>query len=390
MENHPIPQDITGFQFKLIGDMTVKQFAYVAIGGVLAWLTYILPLPFIIRLPVAIIFAGIGLAFAFMPVEGRPMDAMIGNFFKAVFSPTQYVYQKTGGQLLSANPFSAAKTAQKVDKLDKKEMVFFQSLTQNNVPLQDTATLPAAVPDHAFAKMEPTVSLQPLPQQQDPNAKQEDPMDKKREEEEINKAAATLEKELKEAKEKEAKEKATGSADSLEYHQKAIDLQNSLNELMLQKQQLETKLIELQQQLQNSGKSVYSPSVAQPELPKETQYVRSIPQNMTKSAGLLSASDFPNVITGIVKDPRGNPLANILVEVKDSQGNAARAFKTNALGQFASATPLQNGDYTISFDDPRVLNKFDTVAFKASGQPMLPIEVISVDPREELRRSLFS
>ncbi len=84
-----------------------------------------------------------------------------------------------------------------------------------------------------------------------------------------------------------------------------------------------------------------------------------------------------------------NPLPNILVEVKDPQGNAVRAFKTNALGQFASATPLTNGNYTIEFDDPKILNKFDKVGFAASGAIILPIEVISVDTREELRRSLF-
>jgi hypothetical protein len=111
---------------------------------------------------------------------------------------------------------------------------------------------------------------------------------------------------------------------------------------------------------------------------------------MQKSAGMPITPEFPNVLTGIVKDPRGNPLPNILVEVKDEQGNAVRAFKTNALGQFASATPLSNGSFTIEFEDAREQNKFDTVAFKAGGEIILPIEVISVDTREELRRSLFN
>ena len=111
---------------------------------------------------------------------------------------------------------------------------------------------------------------------------------------------------------------------------------------------------------------------------------------MQKGVGLPITPEFPNIITGIVKDPRGNPLPNILVEVKDSQGNAVRAFKTNALGQFASATALANGDYTIEFEDAREQNKFDTTTFKAGGEIILPIEVISVDTREELRRSLFN
>ena len=83
-------------------------------------------------------------------------------------------------------------------------------------------------------------------------------------------------------------------------------------------------------------------------------------------------------------------MPNILVEVKDKEGNAVRAFKTNPLGQFASATPLINGDYVIEFEDPRAQNKFEAVTFKASGEIILPIEIISVDTREELRRSLFN
>src|SRR4030042_7091788 len=99
MENHPIPQDITGFQFKLIGDMTVKQFAYVATGVVIAWLLFtVLPFPLVIKIAFALPFAAVGAGLAFVPIEGRPMDLMIGNFFKAVFSPTQYIYQKKGEQ----------------------------------------------------------------------------------------------------------------------------------------------------------------------------------------------------------------------------------------------------------------------------------------------------
>jgi len=80
MENHPIPQDITGFQFKLIGNMTVRQFAYLATGVILAWISYALPLSLLIKLPFALVFGLSGVAFAFLPIEGRPMDTMISNF----------------------------------------------------------------------------------------------------------------------------------------------------------------------------------------------------------------------------------------------------------------------------------------------------------------------
>ncbi len=409
IENHPIPQDITGFEFKLIGSMTLKQFAYLAGGVAVAWLFYILPIFVFIKIPLALAFVALGAGFAFLPIEGRPMDVMLRNFFKAVFSPTQYVYQKTGGVLLEENPslvsdfnkkrLTISEMSEKQleqflenlpkgkNKLDKKEMVFFQSLNSyaNVLPSQ---ALPEFVAEHAFANQAPEDKdkANAVPVQKE-TAKQDGAFMPS---EDLQKTAELLQKELQDAKVKEAKEQQIGSKEYLEAHQKVLELQKSLTDLTFQKQQLESKLIDLQKQMTNQQGKVYSPSLAKANAPEETKSVRSIPANMTKSVGLPTTPEFPNIITGIIKDPRGNPLSNILVEVKDQQGNAVRAFKTNALGQFASATPLINGSYTIEFDDPKLQNKFDKVGFSASGEIILPIEVISTDTREELRRSLFN
>jgi len=379
MENHPIPQDITGFEFKLIGDMTLKQFTYVAGGAIIGLVFYALPVLFLIKIPLALVWVGAGAAFAFVPFEGRPLDVMIKNFFKAAFHPTQYVYQKMDTLLLAKDLQPVKK-----NKLDKKEMVFFEALNQYgaSAPIQG---IPAPVAPHAFANTPAKQGASPTPTQP--------PMPKifpAEANEELQKTAALLEEELRAAKAKEADKSQVNPEEYQQAHQKVSELEANLNALAFQKQELESKLISLQQKVEMQGKSVYSPSVAQPERLKETKFVRSIPQSMQKSAGMPIAPEFPNVITGIIKDPRGNPLSNILVEVKDSQGNAVRAFKTNALGQFASATPLNNGEYSIEFEDPRAQNKFDTVAFKAAGEIILPIEIISVDSREELRRSLFN
>jgi hypothetical protein len=347
--------------------MTLKQFAYVAAGAGIGLVCYALPIFVFIKIPLVLVFVGIGVIFAFVPFQGRPLDVMIKNFFKAAFSPTQYVYQKMDNLLLAKSSPPAEK-----NKLDKKETVFFESLNQYAAS-KPSLTTPAVQP-----KLAQTAPPRPTPKPPtEPN-------------EELQKTAALLEKELEEAKAKEATENKTNPEEYLKAHQKVLELQKNLNDLTFQKQELESKLISLQQKMEAQGKPIYAPSVAHPEQLKETKFVRSIPQSMQKNAGLPTAPEFPNVITGIIKDPRGNPLANILVEVKDSQGNAVRAFKTNALGQFASATPLVNGEYTIGFEDPRGQNKFDTVAFKAAGEVILPIEIISVDQREELRRSLFN
>ncbi|MBI2420961.1 MAG: PrgI family protein, partial [Candidatus Levybacteria bacterium] len=128
MENHPIPQDITGFQFKLVGNMTVKQFVYLASGAILGWIFFISPLPVIIRLPLAVLFIAGGAIVAFVPVEGRPMDVMIGNFIKALLSPTKYVYSKEPPPL---PPHSLPIEPKREDKAEKNafQKVSVQKMT---------------------------------------------------------------------------------------------------------------------------------------------------------------------------------------------------------------------------------------------------------------------
>ena len=100
MEQHSIPQDVTGFQFKLIGTMTVKQFGYVAVGVILAAISWYLPVQglwlFITRGIFVPLFGLSGVVIAFVPIEGRPVDVMAKNFLRSLMSPNQYIYIKKG------------------------------------------------------------------------------------------------------------------------------------------------------------------------------------------------------------------------------------------------------------------------------------------------------
>jgi hypothetical protein len=398
MENHPIPQDITGFQFKLIGNMTVKQFAYLAAGAAFAYVCYILPINAFLRFPFVFLFALIGAAFAFLPIEGRPLDTMLGYFFKATFGSTQFIYDRSGRPLFiqglpitqSSMPkdsksedklknFLDSLPKQQRDKLDEKEMVFFQSLGSLSAPAASAQTQPTYVTPHVMDYA--TVNqAQPTPEQKT----DENPQN---EEVQLEKETQTLQAQLIQAKQEERVQQGTAAQEQA--HQKALELEKLLNDTVAQKQELEKQLLTLKKTLESQQKQVFTPTIATAPM-TATKNVRVVPKNMGKSIGVPNAPEFPNIVSGIVKDPRGNPLSNVLVEIKDSENNPVRAFKTNALGQFASATPLTNGTYTIEFDDPKSENKFDTIQFSASGEIILPVEVISVDKREELRRSLFN
>lgn len=397
MENHPIPQDITGFQFKLIGNMTVKQFAYLAAGAIIAWLIYASPLFFILKIILAFVSALLGVSFAFMPIEGRPLDVMVVNFIKAMFNPTQFLYEKTGGHLYTQashakaehkkkeeqpkneapkiNEYLNQMSAKKDQKEDQKEMVFFSNLaTMYNNPTQAPNVTPKVALSHSFdsvASPQEPVAEKPSNDSREKAAEQK---------------AMELEKELALAKQKESTQ--TDPALVQQAHLESIALEEELRKTIGERDRLEQQLIELHQKLNQQKQNVFTPSVAQ--APQQTKNVRVVPQGVGKSIGLPIAPDSPNIVSGIVKDPRENPLPNILVEVKDQDGNPVRAFKTNGVGQFASATALSNGVYTIEFEDPKEENRFDSIQFEANGNIILPIEVISVDKREELRRELFN
>ena len=100
IEQHPIPQDVAGYKFRLIGDMTLKQFIWLAGGIILGLFIYQLPLPFFFKYPLAALAVGLGAGIAFVPIEGRSMDKWLIAFIKSIYSPTQYVWKKGGGRNL--------------------------------------------------------------------------------------------------------------------------------------------------------------------------------------------------------------------------------------------------------------------------------------------------
>ncbi len=375
MDNHPIPQDVTGFQFRLIGDMTIKQFAYLAAGVVLAWISLSLPVFILIKLPLIVFFAGSGVILAFIPLAGRPADSMIFYFFKAVFSPTQYTYKSSDDAptpTTTVDNQPEKKEEKREEKEEKVQLVTpvdstsFQKLFEEQKPQEI-----------------PTIQLASTPIA--PVSAQSNTTNEETNQQELSKEAVDLAKEIAAAKQQEGA--AHDQKEAEEAHEKVGDLESQLQSIRAQKQELETKLLELQKQLSQKPQQVFTPSSA--PTPKITENVRQVAPGQSKIVGAPFVSDTPNLICGVVKDPRGNVLPNILIEVKDKDENPVRAFKTNPLGQFASATPVINGTYTLTFEDPNSKQRFDTIELQAIGDILQPLEVISIDAREDLRKELF-
>lgn len=433
LENHPIPQDVTGFQFKLIGEMTVKQFAILAGSLILAYIFFILPIFAFIKIPMSIFMFFSGTFIAFIPVNGRPANVMLSHFIRSLFSAEQFIFQKKGGDLQVLSTFIPDKTTlnkplekttgkSKLDryiatihtasknKLDEKEELFLNSFSNfaNNsnlqsvaqqIPSQNTAFIPPLekkIPKTQNEAYDRDANLQDTTnkilndgQKNAPRIITQEVLDKK--------AKEDFEEENSKSKE-EAREKEDGKKDGKsqdvqkdalldEAKKKALELQQQLEEALAQKTKLEEEYLALRKKNEIDKQQAFSPSEG--KIQQESANVRKIPKDMTQKSGFATLPDVPNVISGLVKDPRGNLLPNMLVEIKDKDGNPVRAFKTNQLGQFASATTLSNGEYLIEIEDPKGKNKFDLIEITMNGQIILPLEIISTDEREELRKSLF-
>ncbi|HNP89715.1 MAG TPA: carboxypeptidase-like regulatory domain-containing protein [Candidatus Woesebacteria bacterium] len=74
--------------------MTLRQFAKLAACCLVALVFYGLDLPSLIKYAAVGFFVLLGAGLAFLPINERPLDVWIISFFKAIFSPTQYIWKK--------------------------------------------------------------------------------------------------------------------------------------------------------------------------------------------------------------------------------------------------------------------------------------------------------
>ncbi|MEX0617231.1 MAG: PrgI family protein [Candidatus Woykebacteria bacterium] len=94
MQQHPVPQNITGFEFKLIGFLTIKQFAYLAVAGIFSFVFFISPIPVLVKIIVISPIALFGAALAFVPVNGLPFEKWLVVFISSIYSPSRRVWHK--------------------------------------------------------------------------------------------------------------------------------------------------------------------------------------------------------------------------------------------------------------------------------------------------------
>jgi hypothetical protein len=328
MQQHPIPQNVTQYQFRLVGDMTLKQFLELALGLLLAYVFYASNLIVIIKWPLIILSILFGAGLAFFPLEDRPLDQWIINFLKVIYAPTRFIWKKTNKIprlfLFTAHAPEVVNTITKTIKAP--------SAMQNQASTSDLSEVEAtqiSALDSIFKQ---------LPQEPAPA------VISKIQAEEIEKPSILVRK-LKPQSGTVIPPRPAASSSTV-----ATRVKDTVPST-----------------IQTSAPNIIFTA---PTAPKTTiQAPMSVPKHIT----LPASPREPNLITGVVVGNDEKLVENAIVQIVSSDGIPARAMKTNSLGQFYTSTPLSSGTYIIEVDKDN--HTFAPQQLVVSGTILSPIEL---------------
>lgn len=324
MEQHPIPQQISSYEFKLVGEMTLKQFLKAAAGIILAIIINATKIIVIVKWPLMLISAGIGLILAFVPFEDRPLEVWVKAFIKSIYSPTIYFYKKRNDNNWLDLDFTKSnqENRDEAEKPVKNENLFVVGEKE-----RDGSAAYIMKEKEKFQK-DVAMARQKLSR---------DVIDEEEENNETKSRAADIGKTspgLVSATIKN-KEKST-----VEDSNPVDDWRETKTDLNLKRERLEA-----------TGEAVFG-TIPMPDRP-----------------------DIANLIVGMATDFDGKIVDGVIVEIQDEHGIPTRVIKTNSLGQFKISTPLANGRYLIIAEKQGYI--FDRVNVDLSDKIVDPIRIIA-------------
>lgn len=338
MEQHAVPQNISSYEFRLVGDMTLKQFFQLAGGIILGVVIFRLPLPVFIKYPLVFISVMAGILMAFVPINGRPFTAWITAFFRAIYSPTEFSWA----------PDTEIPTASNIAPIISATSPYHSTTTNTNTPATPSvATVTPSVPTPS--KPEPVI-IQPIAPLSVPTPPASPPI-------------------------------ATQTSFS-SYTPPPAPLSGVKETLSVSKPIIPPTPAPLPT-TNNPPPTTNTPiavgPVSQPlknpvqptALPLPTTHNQSLTTNA------VPTPTQPNVLAGMVTDKSGAAIESAIVEITDSVTQIpARALRTNRTGLFQIVTPLKPSTYQITVEKEGLT--FSPTSVVINGKIIQPIIIKSV------------
>ena len=92
---------------------------------------------------------------------------------------------------------------------------------------------------------------------------------------------------------------------------------------------------------------------------------------------LVFLPETKNTLVGMVFSKDNKIIDNAIIEIQDQTHHTVRATKTNKIGQFFLATPLDKGSYFIKTEKEGF--SFNTISIQLEDKIYPPIEIKSIN-----------
>lgn len=403
---HPIPQNFMDVEFKIIGDLTMRQFIYLVAFGGPAYLFYNLEMNPILKWPIVILLSLIAFVLVAVPIDDRGADEWIVNFIRAVYGVNQRVYKKRGEipkaftmktvEFVQAGVIATTSTSNRrkveeyikgISKLEEKpDMEDFNftarkfvetktPLTVSSVTTNETKTISQTIAPEKPAYQEVVIASPLSKPEEVPIRKFEikKPIITPRISEILPKKLSLITKKIPGSdvqNELRTSSAATPGRKFISFSKKEAEElilpirgEKSLNifdttpivQSSLPKKDIKTIAKELEE-ITKEAKKVYG---------VDTSF-RTIP---------LEDNNSLNKITGMIIDEQNNPLANIDTQILDKDGNIIETNQTDSRGNF-SFYNINPGEYQI-----KILNgylyqlNFDIIKFNVTSFPYPSLKI---------------
>lgn len=391
MKEHAIPQDVTGYRFHIVGNMTLAQFGQLVVGALICFGLYQTNLYGALKYPLLFFVVLISVVAAFIPIAERPLSHWIKTFAMVLYKPTQFAWRRVAH---IPEPFlfkPEAETGPVLPELDltplrRKRIQEFISTTHMAAGVDEESVQMDQYYEHVFSlfttqKTHVDNLLAPI---------------------QVNKPSLRVRTRSMRANpstplglETALTETETHTTDTIQA-ETSPDVVNSgafstnrtveLEALaaaqtpagvvipLAEPPTVEPAAEEVAQVSAADGAMLGGQALVQQQPPKEQTTSGSVVFNT--ELPFPSKPTAPNKLVGMVLTAQNELIEGAIVEIRKSDGQVERAVRTNALGQFYVTTPLANGDYVVVVE--KAGKQFAQLSIKLKGKIVDPIEIHSM------------
>jgi len=407
---HPIPQNFMDVEFKIIGELTMRQFVYLVAFGGPTYLLYIAPMNPIVKWPLLVFFGLLTFVLIAVPIDDRGADEWIVNLIKAIYGVNQRRYKKSpaipkalsmksvefiqAGMIATTSTSNRRRVEEYIKGISKKEEkpdeFDFNFSSRRFVEVRPTIS--EALIEREFIKTQTPTQIEESKEKAFEEVVLFKPTTKTEVEEQISKPKFDFKKqivvpEISKILPQKLKlmSKKTISQDSQDAFRTSVATTPGRKFISFSKKEAEELILPIRGEksvnIFNRTPLIESNSPRK-DIKTLAKELEQITKEAKKSYGLESFRTIKlnetenNSISGQITDEEGRPLNEINIEIYDDSNNKITTKTSNTEGKFIFENMIK-GIYQLRVVKPYQSNlNFDIINLDLQGFPYPQIKII--------------